>query len=117
MSVRSFMLEYVNSTKKPGWHSDSRVWQEKVAFCLEAHWKWVGFRKIRSLNPGRGEGSQGLDWLCALADRHQVRLQGIIEPFGFGPRLNEAQLEAWYLRHGFEVTNGYYIERKPLMVQ
>lgn len=76
--------------------------------------RYVLLSRIQSLHPGKGYGSAALDWLCALADKHQVRLCGIIEPFVPNPPLDTRQLADWYKRHGFTIGKGFYIERIPL---
>jgi hypothetical protein len=108
------MHEYKEATKpRDRWE---RIWEARVGFELRPHYTWVSLGKIRALYPGRGDGSAGLDWLCGLADRHRVRLWGIVEPFGANAPMTAWQLERFYERHGFKVELGSYIERKPLTV-
>jgi hypothetical protein len=117
MSVHDFMRDYRKQTVSCNrWE---RIWQERVAFELRPHYTWVTLGKIRALTPGRGDGSAGLDWLCALADKHRVRLEGIVEPFGDNPPMTEWQLDRFYERHGFTIVDAWpnsYIERKALTV-
>jgi hypothetical protein len=65
----------------------------------------VQLHRLWTTEPGKGHGSSILRELCALADRHGVRIQIKATPFGRKPYpMDRAQLHAWYLRHGFEGT-------------
>lgn len=112
MGVHSFMEEYRERTTLDALNRRQRVWRRSVRFELRPHHSWVTLGRIEAIRPGHGYGSEALDWLCALADRHQVRLQGIIEPFGPIANLTTGHLRDWYERRGFEVTNEYYIDRE-----
>ena len=111
MGVHGFMDEYRQGTA-PAAFPKTRVWRSAVAFDLKPHRRSVELGRIRALR--RGHASSALDWLCDLADRHEVRVQGFIEPFA-EKWLTHEQLVRWYRRHGFEVTRseGYdYIEHQ-----
>ena len=111
------MSEYREGTE-PHWYEDVRCWRGRVIFRLCPHYGWVSLARIGAIEKGQGHGSAALDWLCALADRHEVRLAGVAEPFGHRvgtkPAMTTKELVAWYRRHGFTVTKGFYIDREPL---
>lgn len=66
---------------------------------------------------GKGLGTQALNWLTGLADKHGVDLFLRARPFSEGG-LDKAQLISWYKKHGFVQLddgdiNGGYMMRKP----
>ena len=73
----------------------------------------VQLHRLWANQPGKGNGSSILRELCGLADRHGVRIEIKVTPFGRKPYpMDRAQLHAWYLRHGFEGTKKKMV-RKP----
>ena len=109
MSIQSMMREFREQTE-PYIFTSTRVWRGVIAFELDPHHRSVGLGRICALQ--HGHASAALDWLGSLADRHGVKMMGVIEPFGEA-RLTRKQLAAWYRRHGWEITNGCYIDREP----
>lgn len=106
------MQEYRQNTVE-GVLDIERIWENRVALRMRGRClPWVTLERIEALEPGRGDGTAALVWLCALSDKHQVRLSGIAEPFGQAV-MNRKQLLAWYRKFDFKVTNGYYIDREP----
>jgi len=68
--------------------------------------------RIWANSPGHGVGSQLLRTLCELADRHRVQIALRAVPFGAKPYpMTQADLDAWYRRHGFE--GGRKLIRQP----
>lgn len=61
----------------------------------------VHVAQIRAISPGGGRAALAL--LLGLADRHGITLTLTAKRFGPGGRgtLNDRQLAAWYMRHGF----------------
>jgi hypothetical protein len=110
----AFVQEYLATTWQNPFVNNERVFFHVAAFALQV-WNVdeILIARIRSLEKGKGYGSMALDWLCALADKHSIRLSGTIEPCGKEPKLNVAQLQSWYRKHGF-VVRGREISREPL---
>lgn len=81
-----------------------------VEFELAKTDGYIWFERIHSMQEGHGYGSQALDWLCALADKHGVEIRGNIYP-PQGGKFTGEQLGAWYQRHGFHV-DGVKIQRE-----
>jgi hypothetical protein len=110
----AFVQEYLATTWQNPFVNNERVFFQVAAFALQVmDDDEICIARIRSLEKGRGYGSMALDWLTALADKHGVRLGGTIEPCGKEPRLNVAQLQHWYKKHGF-LVRGREISREPL---
>lgn len=112
MSASSLIAEFTEATWPNPFNHRERILFDYVALSLEVYDDDIRLQCIRTLlERGSGQGSRALDWLCALADKHGVELNGTIEPCGgIKPRLNVRQLTAWY--HGF--TNiGRTINRRP----
>ena len=112
-NFEAFLLDFYSSTDVSS-DNRERIYKNSVGIELERSYldKAVRISSIRSFNRGEGDGSAALDWLCALADKHRVRLIG--EPVPYDTRirddrshkssLNREQLMGWYKRHGFEVS-------------
>lgn len=75
----------------------------------------ISIREIVADKPAKGHGGKTLDWLCTLADRHQVPLVVSVIPFGKKrhPLNSEFALRAWYGRRGFEGDFGFRMVRAP----
>lgn len=112
MSIDSFNQEFLENTWPNPMNNREQVLGTFAAFSLTVWQEAITIQSIRSLNRGSGYGSKALDWLCALADEHDVTLNGTVEPIGKKPRLNVLQLKQWYARHGFKVK-GRSICREP----
>jgi hypothetical protein len=118
MSVDTFMTELMGSTEpNPIW-STERIYRRRG--CVRvfpigrlsqySHFggrDMVSLTFIRSLERGKGYGTETLDWLTTLADRHQVTIHLMVEPCGtIRPRLSKRELIRWYKRHGFKEGGG-----------
>ena len=108
MSVRGFMDEFRAGTTR---YSGPHIWNERVSIIIAPHRTWVTLCRIQALDAGHGDGSAAMKWLCALADKHRVRMSGVAEPFG-SRFLELPALIVWYNKFGFTVTNDYYIDRE-----
>jgi hypothetical protein len=62
----------------------------------------VYFHSIMSPQPSPGLGSKAMLMITELADKHDVRLEGHVHPFGEPPPMNEDRLLMWYSKYGFE---------------
>jgi GNAT superfamily N-acetyltransferase len=108
----AFMAEYMARTRGNALAEHERFWFLEVGFEVKPFDGRIRLSCIRTLHRGRGHGSEGLDWLCRLADKHGCVIRGTIHPVGEGERLTAPQLRAWYKRHGFTVR-GREIEYQP----
>jgi hypothetical protein len=68
---------------------------------------------IMATRKGRGQGSQALQYLKNLADKHGVSLHGAASQFG-SSGLSTNELKQWYKRHGFEFDRYGSMIRKPV---
>lgn len=117
MSADNFIAEFLEMTWQNPFNNGERVLFHAVAFELIVNNGVIGIRIIRSLERGKGYGSIGLDWLCDLADKHEVVMSGILQPAGTTrPRLTVRQLVKWYTSRGF-VVEGRLICRKPMTMK
>lgn len=64
---------------------------------------------------GKGLGSKALKWLCDLADKHGVVIEGDSKAYMAGTpgTLKQKDLSAWYTRYGFKVARDGAMERQP----
>ncbi len=113
MDNKAFLSAYLESTEQNPLCSRERLWNRKAGFILHNFGKSIVF-EMRSLERGKGYGSQALNWLCELAAKYDVTLSGHAAPFGTSkPMLNKHQLKQWYKRHGFLVTRCGEIRKIP----
>lgn len=73
----------------------------------------VHISSIQAMEPRKGQGQQGLDWLKELADKHDIKLSGYAKAYGTG-RMTTAQLKKWYAKSGFKVDRAGNMERLPV---
>lgn len=128
MSVKSFLDEFEKWTEQvttcglpiPGCRRyEGKVDVQVVHFPHRGKTS-VYLAMMSSLQRGKGHGSQALQFLCDLADRHNITLVGKAstqqiwghwDPVkrehvqNTGPRLDYEQLVSWYRRHGFVVDS------------
>lgn len=112
--VDAFLADFHAQTVEHPMAHFMRIWENRVAFEVKSEFgKKIRLGCIYTLERGKGHASPALDWLCALADQHQVQIVGHIKPVGDKPRLNFNQLRQWYKRHGFDVILRSEISRFP----
>lgn len=103
----SFLKSFVKATTPNPFCRRERVWELRAAFEIEIFDGSIHLGCIRSFERGNGSGTEALNWFLDLAQKHRISIRGTIKPCGnTRPRLNAAQLRAWYKRHGFTVKNG-----------
>ena len=72
----------------------------------------IHVNSIKALTKRRGQGTQALQYLKNLADKHGVTLTGYAKPYGSGG-MNAKDLKDWYKRHGFSINRSGDMIRKP----
>jgi hypothetical protein len=73
----------------------------------------IEIHRLWTHDPGRGNGTLMLKWLCELADQHRVEIKLKVLPIGRKPYpMSREQLRDWYRRHGFE-GEAWKLSRKP----
>jgi hypothetical protein len=112
MSVKSFMDEFIESTRGNPHDGQERVLQGDTFFRIRPFNNAVRLSNIRTTQPGCGTGTKALTWLLSLADKHQISILGEAEPTGHCA-LDSSALQAWYRRHGFNVSSRGDMEYTP----
>jgi len=109
-----FMANFNSQTTPNPLNQAGRI-RNDVEYEATAFDGYVYLNLIRSLDQQRGNGSQGLDWFCALADKYGVSIHlDADQPVGVDG-LSQTQLIQWYRRHGFSVArDGSYMVRNPM---
>src|ERR1043166_4034132 len=114
MTQATFRAEFEAATNVLQWRVALRTWpkwNEKAAFeVMYTAGGDVYLGLIMAADPGKGHGAAAIRWLCALADKHGVRLAGKVDRQGTRG-LSQSQLRAWYKRHGFTVRQNGVITR------
>lgn len=111
-NLKAFLDEVLGATSPNPFNPRERLWENKaVVECSEWEGK-IDVATVRSLEKGEGHGSAALQWLCNLADRHQVPMALDPKPFG-DQTLNKTDLTAWYGRYGFKKKQGEGMVREP----
>lgn len=107
MTAETFMAEFNAQTDPHPTLPDRRVYLGVVMFEVSAYLGNVHLGEIIALEKRMGYGTTALHWLCELADKHQVVIEGRAFPLkktGGGVGLNMEHLVAWYRRNGFQVS-------------
>lgn len=112
MSLMSFFSEFDELTARNPLNNRASVWDNAVALEVKPFDGCVRLSNIRSLQPGRGDGTRALLWLMALADKHDVFITGAAKPTG-AKRLTKTALKSWYRRHDFAVSSKGEIRYTP----
>jgi hypothetical protein len=107
LTANGRFIQEVNSATKPNsFNPDERLWNDNVLFQLNVMGGYLWLFSFRSVERSKGNASRCLDFLCSLADKHQITISLSPGPFG-KDGLNKRQLLAWYQRHGFEKRNDF----------
>lgn len=108
--IKGFRNEVLSETYANPFAEFELVWENKAAFELHFERTYVQLSGIRTLERGKGHGSEAMRWICNLADKYGVTMKLWIQPFGAKPKkgepkkLNMPQLKEWYKRFGFQKT-------------
>jgi len=75
----------------------------------------VHLNSIMAMQPRSGQGTQALEYVKQLADKHGVTLRGYAKQFGRDTKttMSTPLLKKWYAKHGFDVTSAGYMHRPP----
>ena len=116
--LRAFMQDLWDHTYAHPFMRGHRVTENAVIECRP----WQGtilVKAIQSLEPRKGGGTEAMNLLCELADKHQVVLTGTAKKFGDDKNyMTTAKLKAWYPRFGWVIGrgnahDGYDMRREP----
>jgi hypothetical protein len=104
MSLDTFMEEYNKLGYRNPFNESEIVVDDKNAIDIAAPYgskDMAVLRTIRSFEKGKGSGTDTLEKILKLANKHKVKVQVYVKPFDVGG-LNKKQLLQWYKRHGFK---------------
>jgi 8-oxo-dGTP pyrophosphatase MutT (NUDIX family) len=104
-ALGQFMKEFYSQTYANPLNSGERVWKDLAAFTCRPFDGTIHVNSIRSFEKSKGVGSEALKFLCALADKHKVKVQLVAKQYG-NEGLTTSQLVAWYSRYGFVPKRG-----------
>lgn len=113
----AFMAAFDRETRSHPFTGEFRIWAGCVVFEVRPlrHEIWgadVSLAFIQALEPGKGDGSRGLEWFLGLARDTGAIVSGSVQRVG-ARGLTTAQLRAWYKRHGFHVARNGDLTFKP----
>lgn len=111
--LNNFMRAFWWKTSPNPFDTGERIWEMRAAFTLSIFDGAIHISAMRSLERGKGHGSEALNFLCALADEHGIVLSGNAKPYGDQPRLASAPLRAFYRARGFDIKRTGAIRRQP----
>lgn len=104
----NFMRE-LNQTSQPHPFND----RERIVGNSTVHMSpnssgGIHLHDIMSLNPKSGAGTETLKHLTALADKHNVHIEGIAKVYHNDPKRigKTSRLKTWYEKHGFKSSGG-----------
>jgi hypothetical protein len=116
--IDAFMTEFEEQTVPHPFMNFCRVLcgpnreMDGVVIEVSKSFGTINLGMIQALTTGIGEGSRGLRFLIALADKHDVSITGGVKRLGTAG-LKTASLKAWYKRNGFAVSPVGDLLRRP----
>jgi hypothetical protein len=120
--AQKMMSEYKDDTWNHPWDNRSRLLNTKTGLDPGEDFAQISMspsgsdsvhvHEIHALEKGRGQGSQALNYLKNLADKHSVTMEGVAKQIG-SRGLKTKDLKSWYKRHGFSVNRSGEMIRKP----
>lgn len=122
-ALDNFMADYEAATAEHPFDWRSRIFNNEATFDVSPFGGVIHLGDIRALNPRNGAGTRALKFLCDLADKHGVTLQGTAKAYD-KDRMSTRQLLDWYRKFGFvedpdsygSDEDGFDIIRKPKQV-
>lgn len=114
-ALDAFMADYRQGTWANPINPRERVLAEDAIMEVRPFDGRIHLSFIRAVEKGQGGGSKGLDFLCALADKHGVEMD--LEPEKVGQGLSNAELKKWYQSRGFKSQRGAVMVRVPKVLK
>jgi 8-oxo-dGTP pyrophosphatase MutT (NUDIX family)/ribosomal protein S18 acetylase RimI-like enzyme len=111
-SLEAFMNDFWSQTAGNPFNNRERVYGADAIFEARPFNGSIHLSFIRSVEKKKGLGSKGLDWFCALADKHGVKIDLDPKPVG-KDGLHTTQLLKWYASRGFAKQKGMGRVRLP----
>lgn len=104
------IMRDIDSQTNPHPFSDrERVFNNRSTFEIRPFENSLHLGDIRALQPNQGAGTELLDFLKGIADKHGVPITGTAKAYhsGSGYIADTDKLADWYRRRGFEIGDGY----------
>lgn len=109
-NVDQFFDELTSVTKQHPFNNKARILGNTAVELYYANGS-VHLSDIQSFNIGSGAGTEAMEYLVSLADKHRVTLDLFAVGYASVPT---KKLIAWYKKFGFVVDDGKdYMVRKP----
>jgi 8-oxo-dGTP pyrophosphatase MutT (NUDIX family) len=105
-ALTAFMQDLWAQTKGNPFNNAERVYQNKSIIEARPFDGRIHLSFIRSVEQGKGWGTEGLKFLTDLADKHGVEIDLDADPPHGMEVLSQSQLISWYKRHGFRRRRG-----------
>ena len=88
---------------------NERIYNDRSTFDISPFGEELHLGDIRALQPNQGAGTELLDFLKGIADKHQVPITGTAKVYHSSPGyISETEkLADWYRKRGFDVGEGY----------
>lgn len=105
----SIMDEIYSGSQEHPFSSSERVFDNRATFHAYPVGDELHLSDIRSLQPNSGAGTDTLNYLKAIADKHGVPITGTAKTYHSGDKYiqDTERLADWYRKRGFEVGEGY----------
>lgn len=113
-----FMEEFFEATMHNPLSPDERIWEYKAKITMRPSGDVMWLDWLNAIDIGTGAGSEALDFIVEMADRHGVTLKLIAQSMNelFPSRthgLPQDILEQFYMSRGFVQENGQQFVRLP----
>lgn len=86
-----------------------RIYNDRSTFDVSPFGETLHLGDIRALKPNQGAGTELIDFLKGIADKHDVPITGVAKVYHSSPGYisDTEKLADWYRKRGFEIGDGY----------
>lgn len=97
--LQAFMAEYEENTGEHPLDRGARL-LSNASIEVSSFDGMIHISDVRALTPQQGGGTEAMNFLCDLADKHGVKMHLTAKAYSEG-RMSTAQLKDWYERFDF----------------
>jgi hypothetical protein len=111
----SFMNDLESSTEEHPFDHNARVYNKKASVKVSPRGRGaVHMHDVRAIEPGGG--SEALEHLKSLADKHNVEIHGIAKAYSISDKypMNSKNLAKYYKKRRFKVGEGNKYDGYPI---
>ncbi len=118
-SQQEFYQKFIESTKPQKPYTRRRLWRNKVYMSLDYYSKdCMELEGLDAIKECKGHGSDALDWLLSIADKHEIAIMLFAMPYSKNPSnplRHVDALDKWYRKRHFIPNTPVNIDEQALI--